>query len=642
MKRVGLIAIGIVIAIEIFGWYRDVDSSQYTMPQSTESLWDTVPCTASGYEINGREFVPEREDPQLYFATENLQIGAIDVEFSEPLSNDTEIQVYYAETGQDLIEDHSVKTIIEAGKRHAIFKIPKNQYSQIRVDIDGSFSLQDIVYSSSLPQIHRNNLKILAEITVTVVAFGVLARFYTTERKNKMGRYERHSGQELSRLSKNEYFFLCLIFLTYFAWSAIFIDSSYGPDELMRYDIPRFIYQTGTLPYGWEESIRNPYWGVSYGFSISLPYLISAVFMKAISLFSTEKTMLLIAARFTSVLSMTAVGYYAIKITKEFRLKQERWIFICLLTLTPQSVFLASYVNLDSFSLLTAIMIIYSWIHCMKNDWNIRACVYLGASIGLCFLSYKFAYGFILSSVVLYCAWYITQRRSVSFKSFILNGIIIIAVAFLISGWCFIRNAIIYDGDFLALHASRPYAELYAVAEQKPSLKETLQNQGYSVLYMLKETKWIESTLKSAVSTLGYMNIIASNWVYVMYEFLCIGGLVGVLLRATEILRRGFWGHKNERYVVVGMAVAGAITIAISVYYSWASDYQPQGRYIITALPVVWWIVMRGVGYMAEKVALNCAGDVMATKKVVAVVVYLAIVLTVVESFLHCLQVFVY
>lgn len=642
MKKVGLIAISLMIAIEIFVWYTEVAPSQYMMPQSAESLWDTVPCTVSGYKINGREFAPEREDPQLYFATENLQIGAIDVEFSEPLSDDTWIQVYYAETGQDLAENHSVKTMIEAGKDYAIFKLPKKQYSQIRIDIDGSFSLQDVAYSSSLPQIQRNGAKILAEITVTIVAFGVLALFYTTERKNEMGRYERHSGQVLSQLSKNEYFFLCLIFLTYFAWAAIFVDSAYGPDEMMRYDIPRFIYQTGTLPYGWEESIRNPYWGVSYGFSISLPYLISAVFMKVTSLFTTDETMLLIAARFTSVLSMTAVGYYAIKISKEFRLKQERWIFICLLTLTPQSVFLASYVNLDSFSLLTALMITYSWIRCIKNDWDIMACVYLGVSTGLCFLSYKFAYGFILSSVVLYCAWYITQRQAVRFKRFIVNGTLIIAVAFLISGWCFIRNAIIYDGDFLALHASRPYAELYAVAEQKPSLKGTFQNQGYSVLYMLKETQWIESTLKSAVSMLGYMSISASNWVYMMYEFLCVGGLVGVMLKTTEMLRRRFLKHRNELYIVVSMAVAGAVTIAISVYYSWASDYQPQGRYVITALPAVWWVVMRGIGYMAEKIALNCAGDAIATKKVVAIVVCFAIMLTGVESFIHCLQVFVY
>ena len=56
------------------------------------------------------------------------------------------------------------------------------------------------------------------------------------------------------------------------------------------------------------------------------------------------------------------------------------------------------------------------------------------------------------------------------------------------AGWWFLRNAILYQGDFLGMTARSECAALTAFPEYNPLTKATIQGSGESVLYLFRET----------------------------------------------------------------------------------------------------------------------------------------------------------
>ena len=65
------------------------------------------------------------------------------------------------------------------------------------------------------------------------------------------------------------------------------------------------------------------------------------------------------------------------------------------------------------------------------------------------------------------------------------KGLFILVIVCVIALWWFIRNAILYHGDFLGRETSSACAELYARAKYKPSNSKTFQKKGDSMLCMI-------------------------------------------------------------------------------------------------------------------------------------------------------------
>lgn len=574
---------------------------------STNIRWNGVlhDESVSEYGLNGYAeengvFTNLVGDANIQLPQLNKYVETIGISFGQPLDNEMSITVYYAEDTHGYSEEYTSSITTD---NEVIYYIPiEKEITTCRIDIGTvsgqNFMLQQIMLNPSQKQ----------PIELTLIPFGILATvilwvvaLFLSDRGSK---YLRAKFSEYM-LTNTEYIYLLLCFVIYFLWSITFvIYPEYGPDEVMRYDIPKFIFETGTLPYGWEESIRHPAYGFSYGFDISLPYLLSALFMKITSLFTVSDTALFISARFTSVLSSVGVVYYSILISRKLKgTSPIRWIFIFLMSLTPQIVFLASYVNLDSFSLFTVMVIIYAWLRGIEDSWSRSSCTILAVGMGLCFLSYKFAYSFILASFFLYCLWHWSNRKEISFKLFFRHGIYIALIVFVICGWKFIRNAILYNGDFLALNASNPYAELYAADWLKPSMRVTYtyRYKGLSILDMLQDSVWLDSTYKSLFSVVGSMCIFADQWVYSGYTFLVsIGfvGSIGYLLQQKSRKTNIDNISKNKIFLIGSTIFASIITVVISLYMSWSMDFQPQGRYIICILPGLYLMVMFGFDFL--------------------------------------------
>ncbi len=325
---------------------------------------DTVPETSlTGYEKEGTSLIPVNYDPQLYFDSWSYgQISGITLQFRSNVQERISVQVFY-DNGTGITEENSCKSVCQAGMNRLDIRIPEGQYYLLRIDIDSGnkIPLETILawdsemiaaQAADFPWIQSGILLILllagmfmmsrdktrwrrAGFILSVFAVSL---YFVCMLKERLGITNAFDPTQIDKLLVSfsdvcltalaifwvlsffrpirnlfsiqgriftgaEKMLFALCFVVYCFWAFTFPSMSYGPDEYMRYDIPKYIYQTGMLPCGWEETIRNPIWGVSYGFDISLPYLISSWLMELMSMYSAADSMLLIAARMSSVLS---------------------------------------------------------------------------------------------------------------------------------------------------------------------------------------------------------------------------------------------------------------------------------------------------------------------------------------------------
>lgn len=411
-----------------------------------------------------------------------------------------------------------------------------------------------------------------------------------------------------------------------------------SPDEEMRYLIPQFIYQYGVLPHGADKAILNGLWGSSYGFNPITSYIVSAVFMKITAVFTTGEMALLISARLVSLLFGAANVWVVMKIAdKIFPVRRDyQWLFIIFTTLLPEAVFICSYVNIDAMALFAASLTIYIWILGMESGWQYRHCIALGVSLSLCLLSYYNTYGFLVTSFFFFIGCHWIGRGEKSVKDWLIpmvkRGLVVLLVVFVCSGWWFIRNYMLYDGDILGMETSDMVAEMFAQPELRPSNRPTPVKQGMSFLQMLFPGGWLTSTGLSFIARFGFGDIYIAKWMYVVVAVLWIFGLLGVARSAKQM----FWkdGEEPKRVLLHWMMILSILlTIGISAYYSYTSDFQPQGRYCLPMLTAFMYFVTVGIQKMNEKCCKNGGTE----KKVVSCMGILFTVIALLSYFVYFL-----
>lgn len=290
---------------------------------------------------------------------------------------------------------------------------------------------------------------------------------------------------------------------------------------------------------------------------------------------------------------------------------------------------MGTYINNDSLALFSISIIVYGWILGLENDWDWKACIIMAIGIGICALSYYNAYGYILCSIIIY--FVSSYIKKIDIKEFLKKGFAIAGIAFAIGGWWFIRNFIIYDGDIIGLNTSSEYSQKYALEAFKPSNRTTPYKQGVTLKYMLEDMFWVKSTVQSFIGKFGYMEAGMSERVYNGYKLVAIIGAIGIAFGGIKslfrkiIMKKRKQGEKidktkrNEKIVFnVLMVVCMIIAIALSLYYSYFSDFQPQGRYIMSMeLPLMYFIVI-GIKNLCDAIIKN--------EKIKRILIWLAII----------------
>ena len=161
-------------------------------------------------------------------------------------------------------------------------------------------------------------------------------------------------------------------------------------------------------------------------------------------------------ARMADVLFVTGAVYFVVKASgklfpKEKYSREVRWLFAALAGFMPQAIFMGTYVNTDSLALLAAAMILYAWVSYLREDWTWKNCILLAVGMAVCALSYYNAYGWILCSFFFFCFTVLLCREeafSQRVRFLFSRGAVIAAVTLVLCGWWFIRNAVLYNGDW--------------------------------------------------------------------------------------------------------------------------------------------------------------------------------------------------
>ena len=386
------------------------------------------------------------------------------------------------------------------------------------------------------------------------------------------------------------------------------------PDEYNRYLIPQYIAEHGTLPDGFEESIRIPAYGFSYAFQPILPYMIQGYSMRLTGLFTQDQDALFYAARLVDFVFGLIMAVFIILLSRKwFRDRRLQWFFCFLTMFIPQSLFLHTYVNTDSCCIMSIAIMLYGLTCCLTDHFRYRSCLVMSVGIILCALSYYNAYGFILSCMLLFLAHYLSLtggKLHLDWKPFLKKGLFISAIVLLGIGWWFIRSYILYDGDFLGLKTRNLCSELYGNENMKPDVRITYRSRGYTVLSMLLESDFLILSINSFICMFGPMVATTALWIYRFYKFLFATGIVGSLLPLSRFAKSSAginFGNDSSKqrpalnkFFHVNMALCMLIPLILSLIYSYGTDYQPQGRYLMPALIPLCYYCVRGT----EKVFL--------------------------------------
>ena len=430
--------------------------------------------------------------------------------------------------------------------------------------------------------------------------------------------------------------FVGLVFALTFAWS-LANQPPAGPDENMRFMIPKYIYDHGRLPNGYDPEVRNELWGISYAFYPMLSYIISALFMKIAAIFSTADKVLICAARFTGVVFTTATAALVPKITGRLFKDSRRWLMNCLVMFLPELLFVGTYVNNDSMAIFTTAVILYAWTRYLDEGWTRRNNIILAVGMGFCLLSYYNAYGWVLMSFFFYLVSHLLDDENGSLKEramqMLKSGLFIAAIVMVIALWTFIRNGILYDGDIFGLKATKISGEMYAIDELKPSIHWTPEKEGMSYKDMLLYQaggwphNWFIMSLYSFICAFGHYTIFMEEWMYKVYILFVFAGFVFVFVPFRENFRwktrdvsvtrypdgnisrvrqtvtyRGL--HSRGVYNFF-MAAGMVIPFILLFVYSYYNDLQAQGRYMISSSIAVMYFVTTGYGWILGKTVKN-------------------------------------
>ena len=361
----------------------------------------------------------------------------------------------------------------------------------------------------------------------------------------------------------------------------------------MRYDVSLFFFENNRLPIGHE--VANPIWGFSYAL---LPTMLCNVLdyipMKLASLFTSSDYIILLAARMVSVCCATGVVYYLIKASKQIFTSYIRWIMIILVAGMPQFAFLASYINNDICALLGISMILYAWTLAINENWNFKNALLLSVGMATCATSYYNSYMWILASIFIYFITYFYQNKK-DYKGFVKLSSFIVIVTLLLMGYLFARHVYLYN-DLIGIKVSREHGEMYGLEAYKPSNRGTPYRQGYSLMDMLIGMEWITITYKSFIGIFGYMAYQLDNHIYKLYTLFFVIAFIGIVIRLFRI----FANLKHEKLTLqqtvftLSLIACGVVTVCLSVYNSYCSDFQPQGRYCYPMLPALAIFTARG------------------------------------------------
>ena len=131
-------------------------------------------------------------------------------------------------------------------------------------------------------------------------------------------------------------------------------------------------------------------------------------------------------------------------------------------------------------------------------------------------------------------------------------------------------------------------------------MRVTYKSLGYTIPTMLLKSDFPVLSINSFICTYGPMSIITALWIYRFYKLIFAAGILGNLIPSARLLRRGDQRRAAARPVLriffhANMLLCILVPCVLSIIYSYGTDCQPQGRYLMPALIPLCFYCVRGI-----------------------------------------------
>ena len=233
-------------------------------------------------------------------------------------------------------------------------------------------------------------------------------------------------------------------------------------------------------------------------------------------------------------------------------------------------------------SALAVSMMLFFLVEGYAQQWPVKCCIGLAIAFSVGLLSYYSIYGWILMCAVFCIVSVMTDREIADKGRLILKRAGLIGgICLLLAGWFFIRAAILHNGDFLGI----AYEEVSRARVEDLGYKLfqylCYRRDGLSIpeFIRLGNYGWLRTSAQSFVGTFGNMTLFLPMFLYGIYFTIFVFGLLCFL--AVLIHKRMC---RRDRLLMLVMLVSGGINFVLHFWQSYARDYQAQGRYIITLI----------------------------------------------------------
>lgn len=373
-----------------------------------------------------------------------------------------------------------------------------------------------------------------------------------------------------------------------------------GPDEINRYKVVSYIEKHGAIPLGDDPEIIIDGYGASYAFQPILTYMIEGYLLHIISFLNLDFDTKLIIARYVNVFIGLIAAFYTVRLSRVlFGDDKTALLFSLAVIFLPQNIFIYTYVNTDGMGLLSVIMMVYATILGYKSDFNKESLYTLAIGIILCLMSYYNCYGYILMAFIAFIIYFVMKKDTdAMFK----KGIPVALSVFLMAGWWFFRNILLYGSDIFALNARRECAQLTGNILWLENMANTYQAQGYTLKEMVFDTDYFTLVWKSFIAMFGPMSIPTHHYVYMAFKYLFFICVVSLFIpKKVSVLPEI---EKKSRIILwISMMTAMVIPAVLALYYSYTWDFQPQGRYYLPCMIPFFFVLCLG---MEKLITLIC------------------------------------
>ena len=361
-----------------------------------------------------------------------------------------------------------------------------------------------------------------------------------------------------------------------------------GPDEINRFKLVEYIYNYGKLPVGDDPEVLIDGYGGSYAFQPMLTYIIDGYLLRALRVLEPSLEMRVFISRLVNVFIGLLTAIYVKKLSDLlFENRKTAWAFTLAVVFLPQNLFIHTYVNTDSMGLLSIAVILYALMKGLKDNFSKSSCITLAVGIILCALSYYNCYGIVVCAMIFMVIYFGKNYRTLFKKSSFISIIVLIGIA-----WWFIRNAILYSGDFLAMEARALCAAETCTEAFNPLTRDTYQKLGIPLKEMVFGTNYFTLVWKSFIAMFGPMLIPTHHYIYMAFRDIFFVAVIGLLIpMKTSVLT---WAKASQKWLThTIMLLAIIIPVILALTYSYGYDFQPQGRYYLPmVVPFMYFLVM--------------------------------------------------